>query len=78
MDELPRALHEAFPEHPDRIQRLVEEDPDFRRKAEEFDALSRAVHRAGMREEPIEEVEETELRKRHEMAKDELWRLILL
>lgn len=78
MDEKPRALHEVFPEHAETIQRLLEEDPYFKRKAEEFHELSRAVHRAWMREEPIEEVEFSELRKRHDLAKDELYRLILL
>ena len=78
MDEEPRALHEHFPEHAEKIERLLEENPDFRRKADEFHSLSRAVHRAKMQEEPLEEVEEVELRKRHDLAKDELYRLILL
>ena len=78
MDEKPRALHEVFPEHADRIKRLLEKDPRFKQKADEYHYLSRAVHRAQTREEPVEEVEYSELRKRRDLAKDELYRLILL
>ena len=78
MDEKPRALHEVFPEHADTIKRLLEEDPLFKQKDEEFHYLSRAVHRAEIKEEPVEEVEQIELRKQRAIAKDELFRLILL
>lgn len=78
MDEKPRALHEAFPEHAERINRLLREDSHFRQKAEEFHYLSRAVHRAETSEEPVEEVDFSELRKERDLAKDELYRLILL
>ena len=78
MDEKPRALHEVFPEHADKIKRLMEQDPYFKAKAEQFHELSRAVHRAEIKEEPLEEVEVSELRKRRDLAIDELYRLILL
>lgn len=78
MDETPEALHEAFPEHAEKIKRLQETDPEFKRKADEFHELSRAVHRAQMHEEPTEEVAVAELRKRLEIARDELYRLIML
>ncbi len=78
MDEKPRALHEAFPEHAEKIKQLLEQDPHFKQKAEEYHDLSRAVHRAQMKEEPVEEVEVSKLRKQRDLAKDELFRLILL
>lgn len=78
MDEKPQALHEAFPEHAEKIKYLQEQDPDFKRRADEFHELSRAVHRAQMHEEPVEEVAVDELRKRRDLVKDELYRLILL
>lgn len=78
MDEKPMALHEAFPEHAEKIKWLQEQDPDFKRKSDEYHELSRAVHRAEMHEEPTEEVAVSELRKRRDLAKDELYRLIML
>ncbi|MBD1549582.1 YdcH family protein [Roseibium aggregatum] len=78
MDEKPQALHEAFPEHAEKIKYLQEQDPEFKRRADEFHELSRAVHRAQMHEEPVEEVAVDELRKRRDLVKDELYRLILL
>jgi uncharacterized protein YdcH (DUF465 family) len=78
MDDKPRALHEAFPEHADRIKRLMETDPYFRQRADEYHELSRAAHRAQMAEEPVEEVELSEIRKHRDLARDELFRLILL
>jgi uncharacterized protein YdcH (DUF465 family) len=77
-DETPQALHEAFPEHIDKIQQLMLQDPDFKRRAQEFHQLSRAVHRATMHEEPVEEVAVDELKKRRDLMRDELYRLILL
>ena len=78
MDEKPQALHEACPEHAEKIKRLQEQDPEFKRRADEFHELSRAVHRSEMSEEPIEEVAVIELRKRRDLAREELYRLIML
>lgn len=78
MEDLPQALHEAFPEHEDKIRQLLKEDPTFKQRAQEFHQLSRAAHRAMMHEEPTEEIAVDELRKRRDLAKDELFRLILL
>ena len=78
MDEKPQALHEAFPEHAEKIKRLQEQDPDFKRKVDAFHELSRAVHRAQTHEEPVEEIAVSELRKRRDLAQDELMRLIML
>ncbi len=78
MDEKPQALHEAFPEHAEKIKFLQEKDPDFKRRVDEFHRLSRAAHRAEIGEEPVEEVAVIELRKRRDLLKDELMRLIML
>jgi len=77
-DYIPEAVFEAFPEHEDTIRRLLKQDPDFKRRADEFHELSRAVHRSQMHEEPTAEIGDDELRKRHDLAKDELYRLIML
>lgn len=77
MDDMPKELHEVFPDHAEKIAWLKERDPAFKRKADEFHELSRAVHRAQMDEEPVEEVDVSELRKKRDMAKDELMRLIM-
>lgn len=78
MDDKPQALHDAFPEHAEKIKWLQEQDPEFKRRADEFHELSRAVHRAEMNEEPVEEVAVIELRKRRDLLRDELYRLIML
>lgn len=78
MEDKLQALHHEFPDYSEKILRLHEQDPDFKRKADEFHELSRAVHRARMREEPLEEAEEIELLKRRDLVRDELYRLIML
>jgi hypothetical protein len=73
----PKELHDELPEHADKIQRLKEQNPDFRAKMEEYHELSRAVHRMETTDEPQEEVAETEMRRKRDAARDELFRLIL-
>lgn len=77
MPDTPTNLHEEFPEHADKIRQLERDDPDFRAKAQEYHELSRAAQRAPLDEEPTEEVARSELEKNRDLARDELFRLIL-
>lgn len=76
MSNTPHELHEEFPEHADKISALKQENAHFAKLAEEYHELNRAVHRAETNVEPIEQLAETDLRKRRAVLKDEIWGML--
>ncbi|MEZ5675629.1 hypothetical protein SAMN06265173_11157 [Thalassovita litoralis] len=76
MSNTPHELHEEFPEHADKISALKQENAHFAKLAEEYHELNRAVHRAETNVEPIEQLAETDLRKRRAALKDEIWGML--
>ncbi|MCB1342745.1 MAG: DUF465 domain-containing protein [Pseudooceanicola sp.] len=72
----PHELHEEFPEKAEKIQEMKGSNPHFARLAEEYHAVNRAVHRAETNVEPMEQLAETELRKKRAQLKDELARML--
>lgn len=76
MSHTPHELAADFPEHTDRIHALKESDAHFCRLMEEYHDINRQVHRAETNVEPIDQMAETELRKRRGALKDELYRLL--
>jgi uncharacterized protein YdcH (DUF465 family) len=77
MSHTPHELHEEFPELADRIHELKLSDAHFAKLAEEYHEINRAVHRAETNVEPIEELTETEMRKKRAHLKDELYRMLV-
>jgi uncharacterized protein len=76
MSNTPHELHEEFPEHASKISELKQENAHFAKLAEEYHELNRAVHRAETNVEPIEQLAETDLRKRRAVLKDEIWGML--
>ena len=76
MSNTPHELHEEFPEHADKISALKQGNAHFAKLAEEYHELNRAVHRAETNVEPIEQLAETDLRKRRAALKDEIWGML--
>ena len=76
MTHTPHELAADFPEHAERIHDLKQADAHFCRLMDEYHEMNRQVHRAETNVEPIEQLAETELRKRRAVLKDELYRLL--
>lgn len=72
MSHVPHELAEEFPHHADRIHALREQDPHFRRLADEYHEVNRAVHRAETNAEPTDQFHEEDLRKKRLHLKDEI------
>lgn len=73
MTHTPHELVADFPEKADKISALKASDAHFAKLAETYHEVNRAVHRAETNVEPIEQLVETELRKRRASLKDEIW-----
>ena len=76
MSHTPHELAQDFPEHADRISALKQSDGHFARLFDEYHEINRAVHRAEMNVEPLEELVEVEMRKKRGALKDELYHMI--
>ncbi len=72
MSHVPHELAEEFPEKSGRIHELRESDPHFRRLADEYHEVNRAVHRAETLAEPTGEAHEEQLRRRRLLLKDRI------
>ncbi|SLN41954.1 hypothetical protein ROA7450_02035 [Roseovarius albus] len=76
MSHTPHELAEEFPEFAVKIADLKQSDTHFARLAEEYHEINRAVHRAEINVEPVEELAEVDMRKKRGALKDEIYRLL--
>jgi uncharacterized protein YdcH (DUF465 family) len=76
MSHTPHELHEEFPEHGEKITMLKTENSHFARLAEQYHEVNRAVHRAETLVEPMDELAETDLRKKRAALKDEIYKML--
>lgn len=72
----PHELAEEFPDLTGRIHHLRETDAHFRRLADDYHAVNRAVHRTETRVEALSEAEEARLRRERMRLKDEIARML--
>ncbi|NDV01011.1 YdcH family protein [Pseudoroseicyclus tamaricis] len=72
MSHVPHELHEDFPDDSDRIHELKQTDANFRKLAERYHEVNRAVHRAETDVEPMDDDELTVMRKHRMTLKDEI------
>jgi uncharacterized protein YdcH (DUF465 family) len=63
MTHTPNELHEAFPEHAQKIHALKSSDPRFARLSDDYHALNRAIHRAETDVEPTDDLHMADMRK---------------
>ncbi|SEQ24486.1 YdcH family protein [Thalassovita taeanensis] len=73
MSNTPHELHEEFPEYQEKIHDLKQADAHFAKLAEDYHEVNRAVHRAETNVEPMDQLAETDLRKRRAVLKDQIW-----
>lgn len=76
MSHTPHELAEEFPDKVKLMSQLKQSDAHFARLADEYHEVNRAVHRAETNIEPMEELAETELRKKRAALKDEIWAIL--
>ena len=72
MTHTPHELAEDFPGDAEQIRDLRISDPHFARLGEEYHAVNRAVHRAETLIEPLESLQEQDLRRKRVQLKDEI------
>lgn len=73
MSHVPHELAEEFPSHVERMHDLKASDAHFARLFDEYHEVNRAVHRAETNVEPMDNLAETELRKKRAQLKDQIW-----
>lgn len=76
MSNTPHELHEEFPDHAQKISELKQANAHFAKLADEYHDVNRAVHRAETNVEPIDQLAETDLRKRRAALKDQIWGML--
>lgn len=72
MKNTPHELAEDFPDKAEAIHALKESDPHFRRLADSYHEVNRAIHRAETRVDAIDEAEESRLRRERLALKDQI------
>ena len=76
MSHTPHELSEEFPEFTEKMHDLKGSDAHFAKLFDEYHEVNRAVHRAETNVEPMEDLAETELRKKRAALKDEIYRYL--
>lgn len=72
MSNTPHELSEEFPKDAEKIHRLKLEDAHFARLVGEYHEVNRSVHRAETRVEVMDTAQETALRQRRVLLKDQI------
>ena len=76
MSHTPHELSEEFPDKVELMSQLKQKDAHFARLADEYHEINREVHRAETNVEPMDELAETELRKKRAALKDDIWAIL--
>lgn len=72
MSHTPHELADDFPQDVEKIHDLKTSNAHFAKLMEDYHAVNRAVHRAETGVEPMEQLEETALRKQRMHLKDQI------
>ncbi|MDG2341413.1 MAG: YdcH family protein [Paracoccaceae bacterium] len=76
MSHTPHELAQDFPEFAYRISELKQANGHFSRLFDEYHEINRSVHRAETNVEPVQELNEVEMRKKRAQLKDELYQML--
>ncbi len=76
MTNTPHELAEDFPGKAEAIHALKESDPHFRKLADSYHELNRAIHRAETRVDIIDDAEESRMRRERLALKDQISALL--
>ncbi len=72
MSHTPHELAEEFPDKIDAMHELKRVNGHFRKLADDYHDVNRAVHRAETNVEPMTEMAETDLRRQRMLLKDQI------
>lgn len=73
MSHTPHELAEEFPDHVEKMSALKQSDAHFAKLFDNYHEVNRSVHRAETNVEPVDNLTETELRKKRGALKDQIW-----
>ena len=73
MSHTPHELAEEFPDHVEKMSALKQTDAHFAKLCDSYHEINRTVHRAETNVEPVDNLTETELRKKRGALKDQIW-----
>mgnify|MGYP000064820887 CR=1 FL=1 len=73
MSHTPHELAEEFPDQVEKMSALKQSDAHFAKLFDAYHEVNRTVHRAEINVEPMDNLAETELRKKRGALKDEIW-----
>jgi uncharacterized protein YdcH (DUF465 family) len=73
MSHTPHELAEEFPDRVEQMSALKQSDAHFAKLFDSYHEINRSVHRAETNVEPMDNLAETELRKKRGALKDEIW-----
>ena len=73
MSHTPHELAEEFPDHVEKMSALKQSDAHFAKLCDSYHEINRTVHRAETNVEPVDNLTETELRKKRGALKDQIW-----
>lgn len=76
MSHTPHELADDFPGQTDKIHALKTANAHFARLMDEYHEINREVHRAETNVEPVDQLAETEMRKKRMALKDEIARML--
>ncbi|MCR9151138.1 MAG: YdcH family protein [Rhodobacteraceae bacterium] len=76
MSHTPHELADDFPGQTDKIHALKTANAHFARLMDEYHEINREVHRAETNVEPVDQMAETEMRKKRMALKDEIARML--
>lgn len=72
MGHTPHELAADFPDKVEQIHDLTQSDAHFKRLADEYHELNRAIHRAETNVEPTDQFHEEDMRKKRVFLKDQI------
>ncbi len=76
MTHVPHQLTEEFPDKADQISKMEQTDAHFARLTREYDEVNRIIHKAETNVSPMEDLAESDMRKKRGALKDEIYRML--
>ncbi|WP_113910535.1 YdcH family protein [Roseovarius dicentrarchi] len=76
MTHVPHQLAAEFPDKADQISKMEQTNAHFARLTEEYDEVNRIVHKAETNVAPMDDLAESEMRKKRTALKDEIYQML--
>ncbi|PVA12104.1 hypothetical protein DC366_03025 [Pelagivirga sediminicola] len=76
MTHVPHQLAAEFPDKAEQISKMEQTSAHFARLTEQYDEVNRIVHKAETNVEPMDDMAESEMRKKRAALKDEIYQML--